>query len=160
MTFDLWPVSLLGEFVITISLVTACIPYLKPFMESLESGVLHAGSGAVARGHGFGYGDRSDSRSRKYGPLSNLSAKPSRTHLGGVRMDNLGYAGEKDAFGRQTATVSAKGHGGDSDDDSQTSQSKIIRKTVGWSVTEEPQISPPPSALLEYPTRSDYARAV
>ena len=45
--------------------------------------------------------------------------------------EDLGYAGEKDSnFGRQTANVSAKGHGGDSDDDSQMSQSKFIR-TVG-----------------------------
>lgn len=131
-------------------------------MESLESGVLGVGSGAVARGRGFGYGDRStSSRSKKYGQLSNLSAKPSRTQLSGMRMENLGYAGEKQGkYGRQTATVSAKRSSGDSDDDSQTSQSKIIRKTVGWSVTEEPQITPPPNTHLEYPSRTDYARAV
>ena len=67
-------------------------------------------------------------------------------------MDTLGYAGEKDHGGRQTTTISTKGHQRvDSDEDSQTSQSRIIRKTVGWSVTEEPTVTPPPNTHLEYP---------
>ncbi|KAL8730062.1 MAG: hypothetical protein Q9181_004793 [Wetmoreana brouardii] len=152
-TFDLWRVVLLGEVVLALSLLTACIPYLKPLMQALEIGMIRAGGGAASDGHAFGYGHRSTSHSRKYGALSRLSNKPSRAQLSGVRMDSLGFAGEKDdQYAKQTATVSAGGHArADSDEYSQTSQSRIIRKTVGWSVTEEPQISLPPNTHLERP---------
>ncbi|KAL8868547.1 MAG: hypothetical protein Q9174_004920, partial [Haloplaca sp. 1 TL-2023] len=69
----------LGEVVLTLSLITACIPYLKPFMEALETGMMRANGGGPSQ-HGFGYGHRSTSRSLKksYGPLSNTSNKPGR----------------------------------------------------------------------------------
>ena len=164
LTFDLWRVVLSGEVILALSLVTACIPYLKPFLEALETGMIRADGGAPSRGHGFGYGNRSSSRYRKYGPSSKLPSKHSHAQLSGMRMENLGFSGEKrledGSLRRQTATVSTKGHGADSDDDSQTSQSKIIRKTVGWSVTEENQSPIPPHTHLEYPSRTEYAHAV
>ncbi|KAL8960041.1 MAG: hypothetical protein Q9183_005532 [Haloplaca sp. 2 TL-2023] len=169
LTYSVWRIILLGEVVLTLSLVTACIPYLKPFMEALETGMMRANGGGPSHGHGFGYGHRS---SRKYGPLSHIShsnahpntnnhhnnnhSKSGRTIISpltkGVRMDTLGYSGEKEHGGRGgTTTVSAKGHQRvDSDEDSQTSQSRIIRKTVGWSVTEEPTVMAPAGAHLEY----------
>lgn len=124
LTFDLWRVVLLGEVVLTLSLITACIPYLKPFMEALDTGAFRAGGQPSSPGHGMGYGHRATSRSRKYGPLSNLSNKSSRTQLSRVRLDNFGYGGEKDKQnGTQTTTVTTKARGrSDSDDDSQTSQ--------------------------------------
>lgn len=151
LTYDPWIVVLLAEIVLTLSLVTACVPYLKPFMESLETGMIRASGGATSRGHGFGFGDRSTSgRSKQYGYATKLSNKPSKSQLSGVKMDSLGFAGEEGKqHGRVTATISADGRGrADSDEESQTSQSRIIRKTVGWSVTEEPQISSPPSTHL------------
>jgi len=123
--------------------------------------MIRADGGAVSRGRGFGYGHNQHG-AKKYGTSSRISIKPSRSQLGVMRMENLPYAGEKNPdVGRQTATVSTKGHGNDSDNDSQTSQSKIIRKTVGWSVTEEPTaITPPENIHSNYPSRTDYARAV
>ncbi|KAI1813829.1 hypothetical protein GGS20DRAFT_453758 [Poronia punctata] len=38
-TVDLWLPTILNQAVLSASVVTACGPYLKPFMESLESGV-------------------------------------------------------------------------------------------------------------------------
>ena len=40
MTFDLWPVLICTQIVQCLSLTTACIPYLQPFLLSLESGFL------------------------------------------------------------------------------------------------------------------------
>ena len=40
LTFDLWPPSICMEIVQCVSLTTACIPYLQPFLLSLESGLL------------------------------------------------------------------------------------------------------------------------
>ena len=76
---DLWPVALSDEFALSFSIFTACISNLKPFMKSLESGVLWAGSGPVSHGHDMDYGKRSTSRSRKYSPSSYFSAKHSRS---------------------------------------------------------------------------------
>ncbi|KAL8703402.1 MAG: hypothetical protein Q9201_003405 [Fulgogasparrea decipioides] len=66
LTFNTWRVVLLAEVVLSLSLLTACIPYLKPFMEALETGMIRAGGGATSHGHGFGYGHRSTSHPRKY----------------------------------------------------------------------------------------------
>lgn len=40
LTFDSWPATLCMEIVQCVSLTTACIPYLQPFLLSLESGLL------------------------------------------------------------------------------------------------------------------------
>lgn len=148
----------MGEVVITLSLVTACIPYLKPFLEALDTGMMRADGGARSRGHPHDYAHSGG----KDGSSSRVSAKPSRSQLGGLRMETLPYAGEKNSdSSRQTATVSAKGHSNDSDNDSQSSQSKIIRKTVGWSVTEEPtDITPPAKSHANYLSRNDFVHAV
>ncbi|KAL8633775.1 hypothetical protein Q9189_000511 [Teloschistes chrysophthalmus] len=151
LTYDPWIVVLLAEIVLTLSIITACIPYLKPFMEALETGMIRASGGATSHGHGFGFGDRSTgSQFKQFGYSSKLSKKPNQSHLSGVRMDSLDFAGEEGKqHGRATATISADRKGRvDSDEESQTSQSRIIRKTIGWSVTEEPQISSPPSTHL------------
>jgi hypothetical protein len=162
LTFDLWTVALLTSIVQALSLIAACIPYLKPFMGALETGMIRVDGGAPSRGHVFGYGNRSTKEYMKYGNFSKPSSKPSHSQLGNVRMDNLGFSGVKmlgdSMLNKQTAAVSTKGQSLDSDNDSQTSQSKIIRKTIGWSVTEEPQI--PPHTHLEFPSRTQYERAV
>lgn len=40
LTFSLWPPTICTEIVQCVSLTTACIPYLQPFLLSLESGFL------------------------------------------------------------------------------------------------------------------------
>lgn len=40
LTFDLWPPTICMEIVQCVSLTTACIPYMQPFLLSLESGML------------------------------------------------------------------------------------------------------------------------
>ena len=69
------------------------------------------------------------------------SRDPESVHHDSIAMGNF-HPGDKQT---QTATISARGRGAESDGDSQSSQSKIIRKTVGWTVTEEklePQMPP------------------
>ena len=39
-TFAAWPVVVCSQFVQALSIITACIPYLKPFFVSLESGMI------------------------------------------------------------------------------------------------------------------------
>ena len=168
-TFDMWLVVLTAEIVQSLSLITACIPYLKPFLEALETGMIRANGGAQIHGYGPGYGSGSGNRFKSYGPASKPSSKANRGPLSGVRMNNLGYAPGGGQLGddlpnRQTVTVTSRRQTGDSDGDSQSSESKIIKKTVGWSVTsDEGTIELPPNTHLEYPTNGQhgpYARAV
>ena len=145
--------------VLALSIITACIPYLKPFLEALETGMIRADGGAISRSQGFGYKKRYTSGYIKHGDSSKLSSKQSRSQVNnGVELNPLRVPDQKPldgSPGTQTATVVGKPNEGDSDNDSQTSQSKIIRKTVGWSVTDEPQIALPPNTHLEYPSRSE-----
>ncbi len=156
LTFDLWTVVLLSSMVQAVSFITACIPYLKPFMSALETGMIRADRGAPSALPGFGYGNRSTKDYLRYGDTS----KPmSKAQLTDVRMSKLGFTGVKKLGDHgQTTTVTSKIPSPDSDNDSQTSQSKIIRKTVGSSVTEEHHI--PPNTHLEYPSRTEIARAI
>ena len=39
-TFARWPVAVCSQFVQALSIMTACVPYLKPFFASLESGMI------------------------------------------------------------------------------------------------------------------------
>ncbi|KAL8906013.1 MAG: hypothetical protein Q9207_002298 [Kuettlingeria erythrocarpa] len=164
-TYDLWIVSLLGVVVCSASLITACIPYLKPFLEALETGMIRADRGAVSRlptsGYtGRGYIKYGDSSKRK----NDSSSNDTHSGSGGMPLRSLEPSSgqeqhiEDGTLGRQTATVVAQGRHaggapGDSDNESQDSQSKIITKTVGWSVTDEPQLGVPlpPHTHLEYP---------
>ena len=41
-TYASWPVVICSQFVQVSSIVTACIPYLKPFFASLESGMIRS----------------------------------------------------------------------------------------------------------------------
>lgn len=57
-TFSLWPVTLAMTLVQSLGIVTSCIPYLKPFIQSLESGMIRSDdirrrgeTGALARGY-------------------------------------------------------------------------------------------------------------
>lgn len=169
-TFDLWLVVLITEIVQSLSLITACVPYLKPFLEALETGMIRASAGTQIHGYGSGYGSGSGNRFKPYGPASKLSSKANRgRQQNGVRMDNLGYPPGGANLGAsspntQTVTVTSKRHTGDSDGDSQSSESKIIKKTIGWSVTtDEGTMQLPPNTHFEHPPDSQdgsYARAV
>ena len=131
-------------------------------MVSLETGMLRAERGAPSRSHGFGYGIRSSNTYNKYRASSKLSSKQGRSQLGDVRLDSLGFSRLGDAIPhRQSAGATATGPNPDSDNDSLSSQSKIITKTVGWSVTEEKQdLQIPPHAHSQKLSHKEYPRAV
>ena len=41
-TYAIWPVVICSQFVQAFSVITACIPYMKPFFSSLESGMIRS----------------------------------------------------------------------------------------------------------------------
>ena len=140
LTFDLWQVVLWTEIVQALSLITACIPYLKPFLEALETGMIRADGGVTTR---KGLGDYSSSQgSRGYQKHSSSdNGKKRRSREPQSQNDDsiaLGSFHPGD-MRTQTATISAKGRGLEPDADSQSSQSKIIKKQIDWTLTDEPR---------------------
>lgn len=55
LSFDIWPVTLCTQIVQCLSILTTCLVYLKPFLDSLETGFIQVGD--LRRQHvpGFGY---------------------------------------------------------------------------------------------------------
>ena len=142
LTFDLWQVVLWTEIVQAVSLITACIPYLKPFLEALETGMIRADGGATRRKGLSEYGSSQGSRGyQKQSSSSNgkksRSRDPEALHQDSIAMGNF-HPGDMKT---QTATVSARGRGpAESDADSQSSQSKIIKKQIDWTLTDETNV--------------------
>ena len=77
LTFDLWPPTICMEVVQCVSLTTACIPYLQPFLLSLESGFLW--------GDDYRRKSTKDSSyaSRKPSNPASTSLQPSPSHASG-----------------------------------------------------------------------------
>ena len=61
-TYSLWPVVLCNQIVQNIGIITACVPYTKPFLESLESGMIRTDD-LRRRGLTTAYGYSSSSNS-------------------------------------------------------------------------------------------------
>ena len=131
----MWRVVICTQVVQCLSIISACIPYLKPFLESLESGLMRAddlrrrdNTGLYgSKGESGGSGYNSSNKSSKFGRLK-------RPH----ELSTLGSGGNAIGFGRNDATVIAGGRDtSDWDTDSRHSRSKIIRETRTWMVAAE-----------------------
>ena len=150
-TFDMWPTWICIQFVQALAIITTCIPYLKPFMDSLESG-------------GIRVDDQRRRGTNGYGTYSNTngSNKPSAKSPGGSKSipsrgsnNNSGNnAGDSRRYRRQSSdSIHGLGIMGnlanirgptrsprnDWDDDagSESSQSRIIRETKTFTIDVE-----------------------
>lgn len=175
LTFHIWRTVLCTEVVIFLSFFTACIPYLKPLIEAMESGMIRgddmrrrgvdpeeygggqSNNGGGSRGGGSRLGKLFSGNSGSKNGSKMMSSKK------GMRMDNfssdssrsMSMAGALSPHSgkHNTNTTISGGHighksphksdhkGGNNDDDgdSQSSQSKIIKKTMTFNISEEPQ---------------------
>ena len=120
------------EIVQCVSLVSACVPYLKPFLEALETGMIRADGGRTTR-KGLDLSGSSGSHGYPKHSGRKKSRDPESVHHDSIAMGNF-HPGDKQT---QTATISARGRGAESDGDSQSSQSKIIKKQIDWTLTDE-----------------------
>ncbi|KGQ08132.1 hypothetical protein BBAD15_g6512 [Beauveria bassiana D1-5] len=63
-TFAFWPPVIIRQVVQCLSIATACIPYLKPFLDNLESGQMRAGDALMYMKSGSGHsGNKSGNKS-------------------------------------------------------------------------------------------------
>ena len=127
-SFDLWPTVLCTQTVLTFNLVTASIPYLRPFLESLESGMLRSDD-LRRRGLDDSYGS-SMSGSRKRSIFTLKGSDPVGNVVPAIALRPLNGT-------KHTATVETEPWRGD-DVQSTSSQTRIINHTTTWEVNSEP----------------------
>lgn len=76
LTFDLWPTVVCTQFIQSLSIIMACVPYLKPFFDSLVSGMIR----------------NDDVRRRGLGPEHYCPAPLSRTSPGSAHVEDTWLA--------------------------------------------------------------------
>ncbi|KAL9113473.1 MAG: hypothetical protein Q9227_002514 [Pyrenula ochraceoflavens] len=132
-----WPQTVTAQVVQSLNIVTVCIPYLRPFYESLQSGMLGADdlrrrkvsdTHGHGHGHGYGYGygyGSNHSSSRKN--ATNNTSSSDRTRKGSEPLGNRAVV-ELSNMGRKKDRAETG---------SQSSQTNMITKTqsvfVDWS---------------------------
>ena len=65
LTFEVWRVTLCTQIVQCLSILTTCLVYLRPFLDSLETGFIQVGDLRRQQVSGFGYRPEEGSRSPK-----------------------------------------------------------------------------------------------
>ncbi|KAJ8067126.1 hypothetical protein OCU04_004501 [Sclerotinia nivalis] len=136
-TFDPWTTTICNQIVQCLSIVTACVPYLKPFLDSLESGMLRTDD--LRRRGGTtveGYRDvnaKSSEGSKRAKITKMISQKLSLTSRDDEDNQELVDFVPSHPAGQSDAVI-AVDEGFLWDGQSQTSQSRIIKKTRTWKV--------------------------
>ncbi|KAL8880795.1 MAG: hypothetical protein Q9192_007942, partial [Flavoplaca navasiana] len=153
--YNLWVPILLGQTVLFFSLISSCFPFLKFLIDALETGMIRADGLNIthaqlrlpsANRSADGYWKAKGSQFQPSPFSTNNEARktaPSASPWGGRRTDTTKVAPEDiemDRIERGTHWLPNR-HceitgGKKSEDDSQSSQTHIMRK-VEWSVTEE-----------------------
>jgi hypothetical protein len=136
-TFTMWQAVVAMQIVQCLSIVTACVPYLKPFLDSLESGQLRAddlrrrGKTGVS-----GYGSHpsgGDSTGPKPIPAdATASAGSQQSKL--LELVEFPKAKQRSSV---TVIANAKEPGTNWDGQSHSSQTVLIQQTRTWDVDVE-----------------------
>ncbi|KAA8651162.1 uncharacterized protein ATNIH1004_000040 [Aspergillus tanneri] len=127
-TSDTWPVTISTQVSQCFSIVTACSPQFKPFLDSLRSTGMRIDGMTRYGTSQKGYGSQSTSR---VPTLHSRNRRRSEAH-------EMAPIIAKDTH--QT-TVTSPGMRRDWDAESQTSQTRIIREVRTWTITEDPRSS-------------------
>ena len=129
-TLTNWQGVLAGQIVQNLGIITACIPYLKPLLESLESGMIRSDNLQQRKGGDYPENSESGYSYRMGG--SGLGSKLSRKA-------SVGSRGIVDLGPGRSNAMAAGGRGApkDWDRESQRSNSRMIRETRTWNVESE-----------------------
>ena len=86
LTYSLWPAILCDQLVQNIGIITACMPYIKPFIESLESGMIRTDDlrrRGLTTPYGYGFSSKAGRDNRagasSFSSRFGLNKQPSRT---------------------------------------------------------------------------------
>ena len=123
-TFSVWQQALCTQFVQNLSVITACIPYLKPFYLGLSSGLLWNAGGSAPQ--------TPENASKANRTVASIRHKPQRSR-------SSVYAGKHSATESNYITTIEGGNHivlGKWDEESHHSQSRIIQTTT-WAIGSE-----------------------
>ena len=141
-TLDTWPYQLSAQFVQNLSVITACVPYIKNVLLGVESGMFQTGRFRLAtlrktslRNQEY---DESGAGSGKE-TVAESSALGSRQLPEGISHDDVANGTpQKNPFSAEnTATAESVTPTEEWDGGSQSSRAKIIRETREWYVDYE-----------------------
>ncbi|KAM5529472.1 hypothetical protein BFJ70_g17351 [Fusarium oxysporum] len=144
--FDMWAPTVIVQVIQCMSIMVTCVPFLKPFMDSLESGQMNAGDGLQTRTKGSDSrsrtgetAGRSDTAPRTLRGITTLASNASyrRQNYEMVDADNWGAKKDKGTTATATAVTTEPSHPWDGQ--SHTSQSVLVHQT--WQVEIERQNS-------------------
>jgi hypothetical protein len=129
-TYATWSVSITNQLILCLSIITASSAQFKPFLDSLRStGMrLDAFTGSNSRFQ------RANGNNYYYGG-SNPGSKPISINL--RSLTGRSKVEQSRSGAQNETTVSVAPNSPEWDTTSQTSQSRIIRETRTWTVTEE-----------------------
>ncbi|EXK77167.1 hypothetical protein FOQG_18121 [Fusarium oxysporum f. sp. raphani 54005] len=143
--FDMWQPTVLIQIIQCLSVMATCIPYLKPFLDSLESGQMIAGDlrGTSSKGSnsrsrsGYATGQTHTTRTRGNTTRGILTITSMATNVSHRRqnyemmdMDKSGDRGNKASV--TAASERTEPSGGSWDGQSRTSQTVLVEQT--WRV--------------------------
>ena len=127
-TFAPWTLVICSQFVQTLSIITACVPYLKPFFSSLETGMIRADDSRRLESRSIPLSNERSTAREKKGALSTLSGSSARRQAPST---GRSVALHED-YATSTQVTGGRGHKRTDDEGSQTSQSKILKQTEIW----------------------------
>ncbi|KAJ9417949.1 amino acid permease-domain-containing protein [Fusarium oxysporum] len=136
--FDMWAPTVIIQVIQCMSIMVTCVPFLKPFMDSLESGQMNAGDGLQTRTRGSDSRSRTDETApRTLRGITTLASNASyrRQNYEMVDADNWGAKKDKGTTASATAVTTEQSRPWDGQ--SHTSQSVLVHQT--WQVEIERQ---------------------
>lgn len=145
-TFDMWLPTVIMQAVQCLSITATCVPYLKPFLDSLESGQMRAGEAFFtsmrtksASGNSKNKSDQA-SKSR-YGKISKTITSSAGTVSGASdthkEFELADIANPKGTMATTTVTAHDKRHGS-WDGQSHSSQTVLVQQTWRVDVEKKP----------------------
>ena len=153
LTFEVWRVTLCTQIVQCLSILTTCLVYLRPFLDSLETGFIQVGDLRRQQVPGFGYRPEEGSRSGRESKLGlSFSSLKSRLSRAQPRDEDVQLQNSADRVlsGSNTANSDVEHHQWDAH-----SRSRILRTTtltVEERYREQASLPASPSAQFAHPS--------
>lgn len=126
-TFTTWTVVICSQFIQALSIITACVPYLKPFFSSLETGMIRIDDSRRLESRSRPSNQRSKARTKKSALRTKLRSSGNRPGSSTVCFNVL-----HEDYIPITHIVGGHNHKRTNYTGSQTSQTKILKQTDIW----------------------------
>ena len=126
-TFTTWTVVICSQFIQALSIITACVPYLKLFFSNLETGMIRTDDSRRLESRSRPSKQRSKARRKKSALSTKLRSSGSRPGSSTVRFNVL-----HEDYIPITHIVGGHSHKRTNDTGSQTSHTRILKQTDIW----------------------------